>query len=374
VTFQNFEIYKQDSNSTVYTKTNLEYLDLNPYNSKKLGTGRNVIALPKNFDKDKKILFLSAHYDTTDYTNGIIDNGTGTTVVLEIARILKNFNSDFNLGIVFLDAEEYFRYGSRFFVSILNDIEKNNILGCINIDMVGEKNAGPIVMQTPSNKNNLLSIAIEKSLGNDFSLSLGGLSDDLSFYMAKIPVVTFANKASNFELDAKSPSIQFENISIDILKNFSESISKFLLESKYSNLSKNYINSDLNKFTNKFKLLENFKLINIKEVLIENGFDTKLEYTYKNTETNIEFLLTEESLKFINPDIYKDFTISNTDNTWSYQTNNNSQNKLSFTTNDYFCTISGNISSEESFIILENYYKNYFETLFEHSPTGKIKN
>ncbi|MGL4741922.1 MAG: hypothetical protein ACRC41_14185, partial [Sarcina sp.] len=46
VTFQNFEIYKQDSNSTVYTKTNLEYLDLNPYNSKKLGTGRNVIALP----------------------------------------------------------------------------------------------------------------------------------------------------------------------------------------------------------------------------------------------------------------------------------------------------------------------------------------
>ncbi|UXZ09237.1 Zn-dependent exopeptidase M28 [Clostridium perfringens] len=72
----------------------------------------------------KKTLYLSAHYDSTDYTTGVIDNATGCVVLLELAKVLQNFEGDINIKFLFLDAEEYFRYGSKYFVSKLSDEEK----------------------------------------------------------------------------------------------------------------------------------------------------------------------------------------------------------------------------------------------------------
>ncbi|WP_415336180.1 M28 family peptidase, partial [Clostridium perfringens] len=125
VEFQEFDIYKQNIDSTLYVKHSSDYFDFNPYNSDSLGKGRNIIAKKNNNSNNKKTLYLSAHYDSTDYTTGVIDNATGCVVLLELAKVLQNFEGDINIKFLFLDAEEYFRYGSKYFVSKLSDEEKN---------------------------------------------------------------------------------------------------------------------------------------------------------------------------------------------------------------------------------------------------------
>ena len=171
VMFQEFDVYKQDQYTTVQSETNLDYLNNNFYNSDSIGKARNIIATQRNFDKNKKTLYLTAHYDSTSDTIGIVDNASGSATVLELARVLSDYNDEFNIGIVFFSAEEYFRSGSRKFVSSLDEDEKNNILGCINIDMVGEKGKGPIIMQTVNGENNIISIMMDKLTNKEFNLS-----------------------------------------------------------------------------------------------------------------------------------------------------------------------------------------------------------
>ena len=80
-------------------------------------------------------------------------------------------------SILDLDQESLFQ--------ALMKMKKNNILGCINIDMVGEKGKGPIIMQTVNGENNIISIMMDKLTNKEFNLSGGGSSDDLSFIWGK---------------------------------------------------------------------------------------------------------------------------------------------------------------------------------------------
>ena len=123
VMFQEFDVYKQDQYTTVQSETNLDYLNNNFYNSDSIGKARNIISTQRNFDKNKKTLYLTAHYDSTSDTIGIVDNASGSATVLELARVLSDYNDEFNIGIVFFSAEEYFRSGSRKFVSSLDEDE-----------------------------------------------------------------------------------------------------------------------------------------------------------------------------------------------------------------------------------------------------------
>lgn len=370
VKFQDFDIYKQDVNSSIRVKNNSDYFSLNPYNSASLGKGKNIIVESKNNSNNKKTLYLSAHYDSTEYTTGVIDNATGCVVLLELARVLQNFDGDINIKFLFLDAEEYFRYGSKYFVSKLSDEEKNNIIGCINIDMVGEKNAGNIVMQTTSSKRNILSSLISKSLGDEFLLSEGGFSDDLSFYMGEIPVVTFANKKSNFKLDLEDTNTQISNIDTKIIKDFCEILANFII-----NLDSGIYSEELKiiqtvKSSEKdIKNINGFQLKKIEESYINNGFDIKFKYTYEKDKLN--FYFSKFPVKFISTEGYKDFIKSNTDNTWFYKIN---ENKISIKNNDGFYEFLGNISINELVKVVEIFFKEKFYFLFEEYPSSKLIN
>lgn len=48
VQFEEFDVYEQTLRSTMSAKTNEEYFNNNPYNSEKLGEGRNVVAKQSN--------------------------------------------------------------------------------------------------------------------------------------------------------------------------------------------------------------------------------------------------------------------------------------------------------------------------------------
>lgn len=370
VKFQEFDIYEQNMASSVRVKNNSEYFNLNPYNSASLGKGRNIIVESKNNSNNKKTLYLSAHYDSTDYTTGVIDNATGCAVLLELAKVLQNFEKDINIKFLFLDAEEYFRYGSKYFVSKLSDEEKNNIIGCINIDMVGEKNAGNIVMQTTSGNKNIISSLISKSLGDKFLLSEGGFSDDLSFYMGEIPVVTFANEKSNFKLDLEDTNTQIGNIDTKIINDFCEILANFI------------INLDLNNYNEGLKVIETvgssekdirsingFELKKFEESYIDNGFDVKFKYIYEKGKLN--FSLSEFPVKFISKEVYKNYRQSNSDNTWFYEIN---ENKISIKNNDGFYEFSGNIPINELVEVVEIFFKEKYYSLFGEYPSSKLIN
>ena len=300
VMFQEFDVYKQDQYTTVQSETNLDYLNNNFYNSDSIGKARNIIATQRNFDKNKKTLYLTAHYDSTSDTIGIVDNASGSATVLELARVLSDYNDEFNIGIVFFSAEEYFRSGSRKFVSSLDEDEKNNILGCINIDMVGEKGKGPIIMQTVNGENNIMSIMMDKLTNKEFNLSGGGSSDDLSFYMGEIPVINLCNDYAKARLydDAED---NIESIDFNQIKELCESILNAITDFKlsmYNKFLKDYKDIDLDIDENDIKLVGEFKLINKKETLIGNGYDVQKKYTYQNNEGKTCTIMSK-SVKFI---------------------------------------------------------------------------
>lgn len=305
---QSFPVYKQDLKST-HVKYCDDYFKENPYNSEVLGNGKNVIAKKNNYSNTKRTIYLTAHYDTTENTTGVIDNGTGVGVVLEVARQLRDYDSPFNIVIVFFSGEEYFRVGSRAFVSSLTNNEKEDIIGVINVDMIGEKDSEGVIAWANTGEHNILTLMINNQLGDPIPVLEGGYSDDLSFYLGKIPALTFTNK--NPKPSRAKEKDQFQYIDFDELKNISHLITNFcvnfdidvyerILKEKSFKSNRAMENKDLIDAFKAVKtdVVEGFQLANINASLLENGYDSKTEYIYKNREGK-RYIVTEVFNVFI---------------------------------------------------------------------------
>lgn len=77
------------------------------------GSSQNVVGRQPWEDEKENILVLSAHYDSTVDSLGVIDNAAGVAVVLEAARILAAEELPLSLRIVFFGGEEEILIGSR---------------------------------------------------------------------------------------------------------------------------------------------------------------------------------------------------------------------------------------------------------------------
>ena len=355
VKFQDFDIYKQDAKTTIQAETQSIYLNNNFYNSKSLGKARNILATQKVFDPTKKTIYLTAHYDTTDDTVGVVDNASGSIALLEIARMLSDYNDQFNIGIVFFSAEEYFRSGSRYFVSNLSEQDKKNILGCINIDMVGEKGKGNLVMNTVSGEQNIMSLMINNLTKNKFELISGASSDDLSFYMAKIPIINLCNDyaAEGSYSDAEN---NLSSIDLNQIKDLCDSIANSLIEfdlDSYSNLLTSSISISSE---NTLKNIGDFKLIDKKGKFLDNGYDIETIYTYEDTLGNI-YTVNEKSSKFIPSNDYKDLTLFDDFNTDGYKLKQSNENAhLIYLHGFHYGEIDSNTNSDN----LLKFYKEYY--------------
>lgn len=371
---QDFNIYKQDFSSLIPT-SNWDFLDLDPLKSDVVGVGHNIIAKSSNFDKNKKNLYITAHYDSTDTTSGVIDNATGSSIAIEISRILKNYVGDFNINFIFFDAEEYCRYGSKYFISNMSNNEAQSIIGAINLDMIGEKNAGNLIIQTPSTNENILSILLNNSLENKLEVIEAGTSDDLSFYMGKIPAITLTDKNSNLMLANESTETQLQNVDISILKKTSELISKFIANLAFDNynyllkVSSTPMSIDIiDTFPSLLKNINDFTLIDIKSNLIENGYDKETQYIYRNL-TGKEFIVKETFGAFVPKDYKSEFINLNNDLNWYYKKTND---KIIFKSFNRVREVSGDISSDEAFAVLEQYYIYEYNTVFNENPPKKL--
>ncbi len=99
----------------------------------------NVIAILYGTTHPEEYVVLGAHYDSFSRDSsapGADDNASGTAAVLEIARILSQY--EFERSIIFctFSGEEYGLYGSKAYASRCSQ-QGMNILGYFNLDMIG---------------------------------------------------------------------------------------------------------------------------------------------------------------------------------------------------------------------------------------------
>ena len=105
------------------------YFDVEP--------SRNVIAELNNDIDDDQVLIIGAHFDTTPYSPGANDNGSGVAVISVLAQELADDEMPFDLRFVLFGAEETGLNGSFHYVRELGPHERPRIMAMINIDSVG---------------------------------------------------------------------------------------------------------------------------------------------------------------------------------------------------------------------------------------------
>jgi Iap family predicted aminopeptidase len=103
-------------------------------------TGKNIIAIQKGLTFPEKKFILCAHYDSmpeSAISPGADDNASGVAVVLEAARIFSDYTTDYSIEYALWDEEEQWLIGSYNYLK--NEMNNNSgeIIGVINIDMVG---------------------------------------------------------------------------------------------------------------------------------------------------------------------------------------------------------------------------------------------
>jgi len=83
-----------------------------------------------------KYVIVDGHYDTKTGT-GTNDNGSGVSVILEIARLLKNISTEYSVRFINFSAEEPGLIGSNHYVTNVVAAQNMQIRLVFNIDEVG---------------------------------------------------------------------------------------------------------------------------------------------------------------------------------------------------------------------------------------------
>ncbi len=94
----------------------------------------NIIATLEGKVKSK--IVIGAHFDSWDLGQGAVDNGVGTAILFDVARLLKSFspNNYYSIEFVWFNGEEFGLWGSKKFVEIH---KQDSIIAMINMDMTG---------------------------------------------------------------------------------------------------------------------------------------------------------------------------------------------------------------------------------------------
>ena len=164
-------------------------------------TSHNVIATKAPTNKNKAtdgIIALGAHHDSVPGAPGANDDASGTAMTLELARVLKDLPTNTELRFITFGAEELGLIGSRYYVSQLSEDEKNRFVGYFNMDMVGSRDAGDLVINTADGNQNIVSESAQASSarlnGEATPIVPGGSSDHVSFYEGGIASASFIHR------------------------------------------------------------------------------------------------------------------------------------------------------------------------------------
>ncbi|MCF8369425.1 MAG: M28 family peptidase [Bacteroidales bacterium] len=104
----------------------------------------NVIATKIGTKYPDEYVVIGGHYDSYSYSGdapGADDDGSGTCGVMEVARVMADFETDRTVLFCAWSGEEYGLYGSEAYADWAAS-QGMNILGYFNIDMCGYRNPG----------------------------------------------------------------------------------------------------------------------------------------------------------------------------------------------------------------------------------------
>ena len=96
---------------------------------------QNVFAETRDGDPNN-VIMLGAHLDGVQAGPGINDDGSGTSLILEIFEALQHFRVRNKVRFAWWGAEENGLVGSKFYTSNLTTVEADKILLYLNFDMV----------------------------------------------------------------------------------------------------------------------------------------------------------------------------------------------------------------------------------------------
>ncbi|KAE8828565.1 hypothetical protein PTNB73_06303 [Pyrenophora teres f. teres] len=96
---------------------------------------QNVFTETKDGDPTN-VIMLGAHLDSVQAGAGINDDGSGSTLILELAKALRRFKVKNKVRFAWWGAEENGLLGSKYYTQNLAPADANNILTYLNFDMV----------------------------------------------------------------------------------------------------------------------------------------------------------------------------------------------------------------------------------------------
>ncbi|MDQ0219239.1 M28 family peptidase [Peribacillus cavernae] len=190
-------------------------------------TSHNVIATKKPTSQKKAnndIIVIGSHHDSVEAAPGANDDASGTAMTLELARVLKKLPTDTEIRFITFGAEEPGLLGSRHYVENLSDDEINRTIANFNLDMVGSRDAGELVLLTNDGQPNLVTELAQASStrlnGAPTSFGQGGRSDHVPFAEAGIPAALFIHDPA--EPWYHSPEDTIDKISKEKLQDVAE--------------------------------------------------------------------------------------------------------------------------------------------------------
>jgi Zn-dependent M28 family amino/carboxypeptidase len=111
--------------------------------------GKNFIWEKKGSIHPNEVIIVGANYDTLNHDPktmkidmksnmpGADNNGSGTTMLLQMAKIFNLLDTPRTIRLVFLDAEEFGFLGSKAYIDTLKQNSNEKILGFVNLVMLG---------------------------------------------------------------------------------------------------------------------------------------------------------------------------------------------------------------------------------------------
>ena len=165
-------------------------------------TSHNVVAVKEPTNKKKatnQIIVVGSHHDSVPGSPGANDDASGVATSIELARVMANMPTDTEIRFVTFGAEELGLFGSYAYVETLSPDERERIVGMFQMDMVGSRDAGELVMFTVDGEKNAvtdLAAAAGVRTGNPLGYGEESRSDHVPFYYAGIPAALFIHDPS----------------------------------------------------------------------------------------------------------------------------------------------------------------------------------
>lgn len=299
------------------------------------GTSKNLIITKTGTVYPNIYVIICGHYDTIN-SPGVSDNGSGTSILLEAARILKDVPTEYSIKFIHFSGEEQGLLGSTHYVNNVvfsNNVRQLNLKVVFNIDQVGGK------MSTANNTITCESDQSGQTGNNAASLAMTQQLANCTTLYSPLQV----NMSNAFASDY----VPFENKG-DIITGFYEtpvSGNQHTANDTFANVNPLYV---FNVGKAAVGALQHYAVAS--SVLAVNESHNNLDKVrfYPNPAKNILHVETPVSLR--------NFNIEITDMTGKLILKSENQNEINIsgiTSGNYMCTISHNGEKTSKKIIIE---------------------